>query len=124
MKKKRMSLILDEGAGARAAIQAHDRGAKVLMVTKGRMARSGATITAGMDIDMDSRSAKNFTLNRKIPGGLFEDMVVEEIRQQPRRLSKYVRMLKRIGRLTGAWLWVSPRSGHRYPRGSTPRAGR
>jgi succinyl-diaminopimelate desuccinylase len=79
MKKVDVLIIGSEGAGARAAIQAHDRGAKVLIVTKGRMARSGATITAGMDIDMDSRSAKELLglagNPEDSPEVFFEDMV-------------------------------------------------
>ena len=52
-------IIGSEGAGARAAIAARDAGADVLVVTKGRFGKSGATITGLADIDVDSRSAKD-----------------------------------------------------------------
>lgn len=74
MKKADVLIIGSEGARARAAIQAHDRGAKVLIVTKGRMACSGATITAGMDIDMDSRSIKGVSGPCRESGGLAGDL--------------------------------------------------
>ena len=45
-----------EGAGARAAISAHDAGASVTCVTKGFVGKSGATLTADADIDVDSRT--------------------------------------------------------------------
>lgn len=126
MKTTDVLIVGSEGAGARAAIQAHDRGAKVLIVTKGRMARSGATITAGMDIDMDSRSAKEL-LN--LPGNpedspeiFFEDMIVEgkfinnqklaevHVRDAPRRIKEAVDWgMEVVGFLHGP--------GHRYPRG-------
>lgn len=126
MKKADVLIVGSEGAGARAAIQAHDRGAKVLIVTKGRMARSGATITAGMDIDMDSRSAKELL---GLAGNLedspeifFEDMVVEgkfvnnqkivevHVRDAPKRIKEAVDWgMKVVGLLHGP--------GHRYPRG-------
>jgi succinate dehydrogenase/fumarate reductase flavoprotein subunit len=49
-------VIGTEGTGARAAIQAAEQGADVLAVTKGQVARSGATLTADGEIDVDSRS--------------------------------------------------------------------
>lgn len=126
MKKTDVLIIGSEGAGARAAIQAHDQGAKVLMVTKGRMARSGATITAGMDIDMDSRSAKELLglagNPEDSPEIFFEDMVVEgkfvnnqkivevHVRDAPQRIKEVVDWgMKVVGFLHGP--------GHRYPRG-------
>jgi len=52
-------VIGTEGTGARAALEAAEQGADVLAVTKGFMARSGATLTADGEIDVDSRSARN-----------------------------------------------------------------
>ena len=49
-------VIGTEGTGARAAIEAAEQGADVLAVTKGQVARSGATVTADGEIDVDSRS--------------------------------------------------------------------
>ncbi len=47
-----------EGTGARAAIEAADAGTDVLAVTKGQVARSGATLTADGEIDVDGRSIR------------------------------------------------------------------
>jgi len=49
-------IIGSEGAGARAAWEVADRGLSVTVVTKGRLARSGATLTGGADLDVDSAS--------------------------------------------------------------------
>jgi succinate dehydrogenase/fumarate reductase flavoprotein subunit len=49
-------VIGSEGAGARAAWEIADRGLAVTCVTKGRLARSGATLTGAADLDVDSRS--------------------------------------------------------------------
>jgi len=126
MRKADVLIIGSEGAGARAAIQAHEQGAQVLMVTKGRMARSGATITAGMDIDMDSRSAKELLglagNPEDTPDLFFEDMVIEgkfvnnqkivevHVRDAPQRIKEAAEWgMKVVGILHGP--------GHRYPRG-------
>jgi succinate dehydrogenase/fumarate reductase flavoprotein subunit len=73
-------VIGSEGAGARAAIAAADAGVSVTVVTKGRMTRSGATLTGAADLDVDSA-----TLHRLLGRGdpddspevFFRDMVVE-----------------------------------------------
>lgn len=49
-------VVGSEAAGARAAIEASRLGVKVVLVTKGRWGRSGATITAGADVEVDGRS--------------------------------------------------------------------
>lgn len=115
-----------EGAGARAAISAHDAGASVTVVTKGFVGKSGATLTADADIDVDSRSCiKLFNLPGH-PGDsvqvFFEDMVKEgdwlgnqrlvEIHAEEAgpRVKDLVDWGIRIERLTHA-------PGHRYPRG-------
>jgi succinate dehydrogenase/fumarate reductase flavoprotein subunit len=115
-----------EGAGARAAISAHDAGASVTCVTKGFVGKSGATLTADADIDVDSRTCiKLFNL----PGHpddsvqtFFEDMVHEgdwinnqrlvEVHAEEAgpRIKDLVDWGIRIERLTHA-------PGHRYPRG-------
>lgn len=51
-------VIGSEGTGARAALEAAERGVRVLVVTKGFWSRSGATLTADGEIDVDSRSAR------------------------------------------------------------------
>jgi succinate dehydrogenase/fumarate reductase flavoprotein subunit len=73
-------VIGSEGAGARAAMAAADASAAVTMVTKGRMTRSGATLTGAADLDVDSA-----TLHRLLgrgdpddsPETFFRDMVIE-----------------------------------------------
>lgn len=51
-------VIGTEGAGARTALEAAAQGADVLAVTKGYLSRSGATLTADGEIDIDSCSAR------------------------------------------------------------------
>lgn len=51
-------VIGTEGTGTRAALEAAERGAHVLAISKGFPARSGATLTAGGEISVDSRSAR------------------------------------------------------------------
>jgi succinate dehydrogenase/fumarate reductase flavoprotein subunit len=126
MKKTDVLIIGSEGAGARAAIQVHDQGHHALIITKGRFARSGATITAGMDIDMDSRSAKELLGLAGDPADspeiFFEDMVVEgrfinnqkiveaHVQEAPQRIKEVVDWgMEVVGFLHGP--------GHRYPRG-------
>lgn len=51
-------VIGSEAAGARAAIEAKRKGAdSVVLISKGRFGTSGATVTAGAGIAIDSRSA-------------------------------------------------------------------
>lgn len=50
-------VIGTEGTGARAAIEAAKQGVDILAVTKGFLGRSGATLTADGEIDVDSHSA-------------------------------------------------------------------
>jgi succinate dehydrogenase/fumarate reductase flavoprotein subunit len=70
-----------EGTGARAALEAASSGADVLAVTKGFMARSGATLTADGEIDIDSNSAREiFGVNgssEDSPEQFSQDMIVE-----------------------------------------------
>ncbi|HJL52661.1 MAG TPA: FAD-binding protein, partial [Arenicellales bacterium] len=74
-------IIGSEGTGARAALEIQKAGLDVTVVTKGVMTKSGATLTADGDIDMDSASA---TERLGVKGDLrdsprifFEDMVRE-----------------------------------------------
>jgi len=46
-------VVGSEGAGARACIAAHDAGANVLCVTKGFVGKTGATLTADADVDVE-----------------------------------------------------------------------
>ena len=58
MLKADVVIIGSEGAGARAAIEAARLGVKPLLLTKGPIGRSGATVTAMADFECDSRSIK------------------------------------------------------------------
>ena len=72
-------VVGSEASGAQAALAAAKAGAQVLVVTKGKVSMSGATLTASADINVDSRTAKSLGL----PGDsadsveqFFEDTVV------------------------------------------------
>ncbi|UCD77892.1 MAG: FAD-binding protein [Desulfobacterales bacterium] len=58
-------VIGSEGAGCRAAIAAADAGTSTVVVTKGRMGHSGATLMAAADISADSG---NISRLMKLPG--------------------------------------------------------
>jgi len=115
-----------EGAGARAMIEAADAGCDVIVVTKSVIGKSGATLTADADIDVDSRACADLF---GLPGdrndseeSFFEDMIVEgdftnnqklvevHVREAAQRVKEFVDWGARIDRLTHA-------PGHRYPRG-------
>ncbi|HPU01278.1 MAG: FAD-dependent oxidoreductase [Firmicutes bacterium] len=57
MLKADVVIIGSGGAGARAAVEVARRGLKPLILTKGKMGRSGATVAAIADFEVDSRSA-------------------------------------------------------------------
>jgi len=119
-------VIGTEGAGARAAIEAAEAGCDVLCVTKSSIGKSGATLTADADIDVDSRACiEIFGLpgdKRDSEEAFFEDMIVEgdytndqrlveiHVREAAQRTKEIVDWGARIDRLTHA-------PGHRYPRG-------
>jgi len=119
-------IIGSEGAGARAAIEASRHGLDVLILTKGRMARSGATITARADMNLDSQSAKDLL---GLPGDprdsketFFEDtlsegkqinnqeMVKVLVEESPLRIRELVNWGMKVYDFVKA-------AGHRYPRG-------
>lgn len=119
-------IIGSEAAGARAAIEAADLGAEVLVVTKGYAGKSGSTLTAGADIDVDSRSlVELFGLPgdvRDTPETFMEDMLVEgEYLNDQRLVSIHVEEAgRRVRDLVDWGLKVDEMHhapGHRYPRG-------
>jgi succinate dehydrogenase/fumarate reductase flavoprotein subunit len=57
MLKADIVIIGSEGAGARAAVEVARHGMKPLLLTKGKIGRSGATVTAMADFEVDSKSA-------------------------------------------------------------------
>jgi succinate dehydrogenase/fumarate reductase flavoprotein subunit len=117
-------VIGSEGAGARAAIAAADAGAAVMIVTKGRQARSGATLTGAADLDVDSA-----TLHRLIgrgdpddsPEAFFRDIVVEGkyLNDQPLVEAHVQDVPRRAEELLGWGLRIydlRQNPGHSYPR--------
>lgn len=119
-------VIGTEGTGARAALEAVQQDVEVLAVTKGFLARSGATLTADGEIDIDSRSAKQmFGVNGSpedspeqfahdmIVGGDFlndQRLVSIHTEEAPARVSELVEW---GAKLEG--FFQAP--GHTYPRG-------
>jgi succinate dehydrogenase/fumarate reductase flavoprotein subunit len=119
-------IIGSEGAGARAAIEVKNKGLNVVVVTKGYVGRSGATLTADADIDLDSKSCVELF---GLPGDLqdspekfFEDIIIEgeylnnqrlveiHVKEAPKRIKELVSWGAKIDKLTHA-------PGHKYPRG-------
>lgn len=119
-------VVGSEGAGARAALEAARRGLRVVVATKGYLGKSGATLTADADIDVDSRScAEVFGLPGDLEDGpekFAEDMCKEgeylndqelveiHCQEAPARVKELVDWGARIDKLTHA-------PGHSYPRG-------
>ena len=119
-------VIGSEGAGARAALEAARQGMDVIVLTKGVIGRSGATLTADADIDMDSRSASElFGFNGDMedsPEIFAQDMARESeyisdqelvkihCEEAPQRIKELVDWGAKIYHLTKA-------PGHRYARG-------
>ena len=117
-------VIGSEGAGARAAMAAADAGVSVTMVTKGRMTRSGATLTGAADLDVDSA-----TLHRLLGQGdpndspeiFFRDMVIEGkfLNDQPLAEAHVQDAPRRAEELLSWGLKiydVRQNPGHSYPR--------
>ena len=52
-------IVGSEGAGAHAAIEAIKSGIDILIVTKGKMSKCGASQMAGADFNVDGQSAKS-----------------------------------------------------------------
>jgi succinate dehydrogenase/fumarate reductase flavoprotein subunit len=73
-------VVGSEGAGGPAAINAARAGLDVLIVSKGKMGRCGASQMAGADFNLDGRSAIELGLpgdERDSPERFFEDLVRE-----------------------------------------------
>ncbi|MGI9861478.1 FAD-binding protein [Moorella naiadis] len=119
-------IVGSEGAGARAALQAAKKGLRVVVACKGVVGKSGATLTADADIDVDSKSCvEKFGLPgdlRDNPDKFAEDMIREaefinnqylvkiHCEEAPDRVREVVDMGARVDKLTHA-------PGHSYPRG-------
>ncbi len=119
-------IVGSEGAGSRAAIEVSRNGLRVLVATKGVFTKCGATLTAGMDIDLPSRDAKEvfglpgderdtvetFAQDMFEEGKYINDEEVVFIHCS--NAAKYVKELADWGMKVES-LTQSP--GHRYPRG-------
>jgi len=83
------------GAGFRAAIGAREEGAKVLLLSKGPLARCGASPMAGADYTLDGRSLKELGHNgdpNDTPEKVFKDIVTQGFFLNNQRLvEQYVR---------------------------------
>ncbi|WP_134702799.1 FAD-dependent oxidoreductase [Ammoniphilus sp. YIM 78166] len=118
-------VIGSESSGAQAALAAAQHGVKVIVVTKGKVSMSGATLTASADINVDSRTAKALGFPGDAADSIeafFEDTVaggkylnnqklVESIVE---KVPEVVRQLIDRG-IEPEELIHTP--GHRYPRG-------
>ncbi|MBI2911914.1 MAG: FAD-binding protein [Chloroflexi bacterium] len=117
-------IIGSEGAGARAAIAAADAGVDVTIVTKGRLGRSGATITGAADLDVDSASLVRLIGqgdSRDSPEEFFRDMVVEGKYLNDQRLaevhvSEVPERLRELLEWGYRWTELRQMPGHSYPR--------
>ncbi len=125
-------VIGSEGAGARAAWEVADRGLRVTVVTKGRLARSGATLTGAADLDVDSRSLQRLLGPQPRTSGVapnpedspetfFRDMLVEGkwLNDQRQVLAHVEDVPERAREVLEAGLKVydlRQMPGHSYPR--------
>lgn len=117
-------VIGSEGAGARAAIAAAEAGLDVTIVTKGRLGRSGATITGAADLDVDSGSLLRLIGqgdSRDSPEHFFRDMVVEGKYLNDQRLvevhvAEVPERLRELLEWGYKWTELRQMPGHSYPR--------
>jgi succinate dehydrogenase/fumarate reductase flavoprotein subunit len=121
-------IIGTEGAGARAAIEIcrESPTCRVTAVTKGRFTQSGATLTAGTDINLDGISMMElFGFKEKsvdTKETFFEDIIIEGRYLNNQKLVQIMveeapQAIKEVAdwgmNVTGYWR----AAGHRYPRG-------
>ncbi|UCD56622.1 MAG: FAD-binding protein [Candidatus Hydrogenedentota bacterium] len=92
--KADLLVIGSEGAGGPAAIEACQRGAKVLIATKGKISQCGASQMAGADLNLDGKSAKAIGFpgdDRDSPEVFFADIVREGLYLNNQKMvEKYV----------------------------------
>ena len=120
-------IIGSEAAGAKAAIEAQDEGADVLVVTKGLVGKSGNTVMAGRGVQaplgqMDPRDSADVFMEDVVKGGaylnnqkLVERLVELSITEVPKMEQWGARFMKRNGRFVQVQL-----PGSSYPRSLTP----
>ncbi|MEL7565941.1 MAG: FAD-binding protein [Dehalobacterium sp.] len=126
MIKTDVVIIGSEGAGARAALEVKKAGLEPLIVTKGMIGRCGSTVTAGADVDVDSKSIKEaLGLNGDIRDSketFFEDIIIEgkyinnqklveaHVEEAPDRVKEMMDWGMKVTNVLHG-------PGHRYPRG-------
>jgi succinate dehydrogenase/fumarate reductase flavoprotein subunit len=119
-------VIGSEGAGARVAIEAVEQGVRATIVTKGRMGKSGATVTAGADVDVDGKTITELfgyhTDPHDTKESFFDDIVIEgklvnnqklveiHVDEAPARIKEMVEWGMKLHGIPHA-------PGHRCPRG-------
>jgi succinate dehydrogenase/fumarate reductase flavoprotein subunit len=125
--KAEVLVIGSEAAGAKAAIEAQDAGADVLVVTKGLAERSGNTVMAGRGVQaplghMDARDNPDVFMEDVVKGGaylnnqkLVERLVELSMTEVPRMEQWGARFMKRDGKFVQVQL-----PGSSYPRSLTP----
>jgi len=108
--KTEVLIIGSEAAGAKAAIEAQDAGADVLVVTKGLVGKSGNTMMAGRGIQaplghMDPRDTPDAFLEDVVKGGaylnnqkLVERLVSLSVTEVPKMEGWGARFMKRDGK--------------------------
>jgi succinate dehydrogenase/fumarate reductase flavoprotein subunit len=119
-------IIGSEGAGARAAIAAAEKGLAVLVATKGKVTRSGATLCAPGDYSVNSRSACRLGLNgdqrdsseehvrdTMAGGKQINDPVLSRI-----MCEEAFPRLAELNRYGVPWTKLFHYPGHTYPRGA------
>jgi len=120
-------VIGSEAAGARAAIAVCEQGVNVVIVTKGRMSMSGATVTAIAGIAIDRRSTKELLDlpgdTEDSPDAFFDDIVTEgkyinnqklvevAVNEGPLRVKELADWGMKINSFS-----ERPGPGHRFPR--------
>ena len=80
--KTELLIVGSEGAGGHAAIEATKSGVDILIVTKGKIGQCGASQMAGVDFNVDGKSAKDLGFegdDRDSPELFFETLVRESI---------------------------------------------
>lgn len=87
-------IVGSEGAGGHAAIKAHSHGTSVLILTKGKIGQCGASQMAGVDFNVDGKTAKKLGFigdDRDSPERFFEDLVREGLYLNNQKMvEKYV----------------------------------
>jgi len=122
-------IIGSEGAGARAAIEVAKYGLRVALLSKGAITKTGATLTAGTDIDADGKSIVDLlglpADERDTKEIFFKDMLIEGRYINDQRITeRHVQDAAiRIKELMDWGMRISPKEpvgwapGHSYRRG-------